>query len=340
MIFCYLGLRETNMRILLMTPAQAGSTAGNRATAERWQNLLQQTGHSVDIVTEYHGAPCDAFIALHAWRSVDAIRRFRSSWPEKPLIVALTGTDIYRHQYEYPEDTRYSMEAADALIGLHSLVANDIPAGLASKLVTLYQSSDSPEVPSDTHLDVQEGGFGVCVIGHLREEKDSLRAAYAARLLPQNSRIQVVCAGRAHDEDWHALTEEEMATNPRFQWVGELNKRETRQLMANSQVMVISSVMEGGANVVSEACRAGLPVIASDISGNVGLLGEGYAGYFPVGNERALADLLYKAEQDPEFLDTLKNQVSQLAGHFLPEKEQTSLEQALDLAVQRCSGRH
>ena len=108
----------------MITPAQPGSKAGNRATAERWETLLESAGHSVDVVTEYHGEPCDAFIALHAWRSVDAIRHFRETWPEKPLIVALTGTDIYQHQHEYPEDTRYSMGAADALIGLHDLVAH------------------------------------------------------------------------------------------------------------------------------------------------------------------------------------------------------------------------
>lgn len=133
------------MRITMITPAQPGSKAGNRATAERWETLLESAGHSVDVVTEYHGEPCDAFIALHAWRSVDAIRKFRTNWPERPLIVALTGTDIYRHQQEFPEETLYSMEAADALIGLHSLVARDIPTELADKLTTLYQSADGPE---------------------------------------------------------------------------------------------------------------------------------------------------------------------------------------------------
>lgn len=328
------------MRITMITPAQPGSKAGNRATAERWKTLLEKAGHSVGIVTDYRGEPCDAFIALHAWRSVDAVRQFRTTWPERPLIVALTGTDIYRHQQEFPEETLYSMETADALIGLHSLVASDIPTELADKLTTLYQSADGPEAFPEPRKKVQERGFGVCVIGHLREEKDSLRAAYAARLLPDDSRIQVVCAGKAYNEDWRAKAEQEMASNPRFQWLGELDKGEARQLMVDSQVMVISSVMEGGANVLSEACRAGLPVIASDIPGNVGLLGNDYAGYFPVGKERALADLLYKVEQDPEFLGTLKHQVSQLAGHFMPEKEQAALEQALRQAVQRCSERH
>jgi len=327
------------MHLIMITPAKPGSKAGNRATAERWRGLLETAGHSVEVVNDYQGEPCDAFIALHAWRSVDAIRRFREDWPEKPLILALTGTDIYRHQHEYPEDTLYSMAAADALIGLHDLVGNDIPARFADRLVTLNQSVDGPESFPAPAPDRKKTGFDVCVIGHLREEKDSLRAAFAARLLPEDSEIRVFSAGKPHDQKWQRKAEQEMAENPRFQWLGELEQAATRQLMADSEVMVISSVMEGGANVVSEACRVGLPVIASDIPGNVGLLGKDYAGYFPVGDERALAEVLYRAEQDPDFLATLKSQVSRLAGRFLPEKEQASLEQALHLAARRCSER-
>ncbi len=331
------------MRIIIITPAKPGSKAGNRATAERWKLLLENAGHTVSVVTEYQGEPCDVFIALHAWRSVEAIRRFRQSRPDSPLIVALTGTDIYRHQYEFPQDTHYSMAEADALIGLHELVAKDIPDRFGPKLVTLGQSADGPETypsPEPSFTTGQaDAEFRVCVIGHLREEKDSLRAAYAARLLPKDSRIQVLCAGKPHNEEWQITAEREMDQNPRFQWLGELEKEQTRQLMVNSRVMVVSSVMEGGANVVSEACRAGLPVIASDIPGNIGLLGTDYPGYFPVQDEQALADLLYRAEKDPDFLATLKTQVGHLAGRFVPEEEQASLEQALDLAVQRCSQR-
>jgi len=85
------------------------------------------------------------------------------------------------------------------------------------------------------------------------------------------------------------------------------------------------------------ACRAGLPVIASDISGNTGLLGEDYAGYYPVGDTQALANVLERAESDAGFLEQLREQVGQLASRFTPEKEQESLEQALALAVQRRS---
>jgi glycosyltransferase involved in cell wall biosynthesis len=72
--------------------------------------------------------------------------------------------------------------------------------------------------------------------------------------------------------------------------------------------MVISSRMEGGANVVTEALAAGVPVIASRIPGNIGMLGSDYAGYYPPGNERALARVLARAETDTEFYRLLKRQ--------------------------------
>jgi putative glycosyltransferase (TIGR04348 family) len=320
------------MRIIIITPAAADSRAGNRATAERWKNLLEASGHRVSVVTEYGGEACDAFIALHAWRSRSAIQLFRATWPDTPLLVALTGTDIYYHQREYPAETTESMAAADVLIGLHSLVARDIPAEFTDKLVTLYQSAGAVNRPV-VSLQATEY-FDVCVIGHLREEKDSLRAAMAARLLPEESRIRILCAGKPHNAQWEAAAKDEMQANSRFQWRGELNGPDTRELMIRSQVMVISSVMEGGANVVSEACRAGLPVIASDIPGNRGLLGEGYSGYFPAKDEQALAGLLQKAERDAGFLNTLRQQVSQLGPLFSPHNERKSLEQALNKAIQ------
>lgn len=322
------------MDIIILTPASPGSKAGNRATAERWQMLLEQVGHKVSIVTEYNGETCDLFLALHAWRSHTAVRLFREIWPEKPLLVALTGTDVYRHQHEFPEQTLYSMQVADVLIGLHDQVANDIPEGLRSKVITLFQSA---EKPAELSLKGSKESlyFDVCVIGHLRDEKDSLRAAMAARLLPTNSRIRVSCAGKPHNERWDMLAKQELQQNPRFRWLGELEKNDIAQLMADSELLVMSSVMEGGANVVSEACRAGLPIIASNISGNVGLLGEDYAGYYPVGDTQALAEVLKRAENDSEFVEFLREQVEQLASRFTPEEERESLEQALSLAMRR-----
>ncbi len=318
------------MQITLITPAPPGSKAGNRATAERWERLLTREGHDVRVVTDYQDEPCDLLIALHAWRSHEAVRRYRNRFPNKPLIVVLTGTDIYDHQHRFPDDTLYSMEQADCLIGLHRRVAQDIPAGFADKLVTVLQSAEQVAGQRD---EPEKDAFQVCVIGHLRREKDSLRAAKAARLLPETSRITVVNAGKAHTPDWQAAAQAEQADNPRFHWLGELDRDASQRLMLNSQVMVISSVMEGGANVVSEACRMGLPILASDISGNLGLLGEEYPGYFRTGDERDLARLLQEMETSPELLATLREWVGDCAQAFTPEAEQASLAEAVDRAT-------
>lgn len=319
------------MHIILITPAPPGSKAGNRATAERWKQLLEQSEHRVDVVTEYHGESCDLFIALHAWRSAEAVCQFRGTWPATPLIVVLTGTDIYQHQHLYPDQTYASMDEADALIGLHDRVARDIPERYHDKLLTLRQSADKPSVRGCSRL--EPGQFNVCVIGHLREEKDSLRAAWASRHLPESSQVIVSCAGKPHNDEWREKALTESRENPRFRWLGELDKDRISNLMAVSNLMVISSVMEGGANVVSEACRAGLPILASDISGNRGLLGKDYPGYFPAKDDFALADMLLRAESDGDFLAELKGRVTALAETFTPEVERQSLEQALALAV-------
>ena len=88
--------------------------------------------------------------------------------------------------------------------------------------------------------------------------------------------------------------------------------------MAAAKLMVISSVMEGGANVVSEACRIGLPILASDIPGNIGLLGEDYPGYFKTGDSQSLAQRIRHCYEEPALLP-LQEQISLKSNKFAPQ---------------------
>lgn len=99
--------------------------------------------------------------------------------------------------------------------------------------------------------------------------------------------------------------------------------------------MVISSNQEGGANVVSEAIVAGVPVIASDIPGNVGLLGRDYPGYYPVRDEAALARLLHRAETEPAFLNNLERFGRKLKPLFRRDREQAALKQIVNSVTRR-----
>lgn len=290
------------MKIILITPAKKQSKAGNRATAQRWARMLRELGHRVVIQFTWDGGPADMMLALHAWRSADSIARFRQTYPARPLIVALTGTDIYRFQDSHPEETLRSMELADTLLCLHDLAHEAIPARFGGNLHVVHQSAKplpAPRRPSKRHFDI-------CVLGHLRDEKDSLRCAYAVRDLPADSRIRLIHLGKAHDETWAKDAAAEAAANPRYHWLGEVPVWRVRREYTKTRLMVLSSLMEGGANVISEAVVAGVPVIASEIHGTVGLLGADYPGYYPVKDTAALRALLLRAEADPGFVAALE----------------------------------
>lgn len=259
-------------------------------------------------------------IALHAWRSADSIRRFRELYPDRPLVVALTGTDINTYLDSDPAPTLRSLAFADRLIVLQDLAMRRVPARFRQKVRTIYQSA--PTQPRMVARPFRH--FDVLVIGHLREVKDPLRAAEAARRLPAGSRLRIVHLGAAETPRWAALAKSEMRANPRYIWRGERSRAQVRRHLAGAQALVLSSLNEGGANVISEAVAAGIPVLASRIDGSVGLLGSDYPGYFPVGNTVALARLLRRIEDSPEFLAQLRRAIARRAPLFKPAREKTA----------------
>lgn len=304
------------MNILIVTPAPQGSRKGNRVTALRWAGLLRQLGHRVVLRQEYHGEPCHVLVALHARRSFPAIDAFRNAHPDGALILALTGTDLY-------EDIRTdglaqrSLELASRLIVLQPCGIAELPQHLRVKARVIYQSATAPRLPGAPKRNV----FQVCVLGHLREVKDPFRTAHAVRLLSVSSSIRVLHIGSALSPEMEEQARREQETNPRYRWLGDRPRWQALRLLARSRLLVLSSHLEGGANAISEAIAAGVPVLASRISGSIGLLGPNYPGYFPVGDTAALAALLERAETDKQFYVTLQRWVARLKPLVEPARE-------------------
>ena len=167
------------------------------------------------------------------------------------------------------------------------------------------------------------------MIGHLREVKDPFRAAMASRFLPDSSRIRIVHIGAALTGSMQKRALALMLSNPRYEWLGELPRWKTRQRLARSRLLVLSSKLEGGANVVSEALAAGVPVVSSRISGSIGILGEKYPGYFEGGATKELAALLDRAETDRPFLSSLKRACQSRASLITPARETRTLRELL-----------
>lgn len=304
------------MRIRLVTPAAAGSRRGNRVTADRWADLLRGLGHRVSVHEHYDGAPCDLLIALHARKSAAAIARSRRDAPDRPVFLALTGTDIYR-DVEHSALARRSLVLADRMIVLQPLAARRVPPRLRSRVRVVRQS-----VPRYAGPVVRKApGFQVVVLGHLRAVKDPFRTARAARRLSASSTVRVVHAGEALTPAMAAAARREEAGNPRYRWLGDLPRAAAMRLVERSRLLVLSSRIEGGSNALGEAIARGVPVLASRIDGTVGLLGPRYPGYFPVGDTRALAALLARAESDPAFLARLTHAIRRLAPLFAPARE-------------------
>jgi putative glycosyltransferase (TIGR04348 family) len=308
------------MRIVLITPYGADQRGGNWHTAARWSAFLQEAGYEVAVETEWDGKPADLMIALHARRSFRSILAFAQCHPGRPLMV-LTGTDLYRDIRTDP-DARTALELAHRLVILQDRGADELKPEHAAKARVIYQSA-----PDVAHRPPDDGPFRVLVVGHLREEKDPFRAALASAYLPDQSRVQILHLGRALSEEMAQAARATERKLPRYHWLGDQTHEAVFEHFADADLLVVSSLMEGGANVICEALAAGVPVVASDISGNVGMLGENYPGYYPVGDERSLAQLIARAENDPGFYAGLVRECRNRRALMTPGREASSVRQ-------------
>lgn len=314
------------MRIGIVTPAPPRSSYGNRISALRWAKILRRLGNRVSISQAYNGEPYDLLVALHARRSYRSIRRFRRQHSEAPIIVALTGTDLYR-DIRANHLVGQSLEIATRIVALQPKALDELTPNLRNKTRVIYQSVEEVK-RAPTGL--SRRSFDVCVIGHLRAVKDPFRAAIAARLLPRSSGIRILQIGGAMTATMTARAQAEASTNPRYQWLGGRPRSQVLRMLAQSHAFVLSSRIEGGANALSEAIVSSVPVLASRIDGNVGILGPDYPGFFGVGDTRQLARLLTRAENDSKFYAELRTRVRKLAPLFDPVHEAQAWTRLLD----------
>lgn len=330
--------------IWIISPASAKANNGNWQSASRWARFLR-TRYRVTIAQQWPdpGRPAtakpspssgqsdqstapdlpDLLIALHARRSAASLAAFVQAYPQRPTILLLTGTDLYR-DIAHDASAQAALRQADALVVLQTAGLAELPPPLRARASVIYQSANAlrPATGARRHLDV-------CMVGHLREEKDPatfMRAAARVR----DARVRLLHIGGALDPALGQLAEATARAHPRYRWLGALPHAATRQRLKRSFLMAITSRMEGGANVIIEAVTSGVPVLASDIGGNRGMLGDDYAGYFAPGDDGALAALIERCATDPTFYARLQAQCAARAALFSPAAEQTALLELVD----------
>ena len=316
--------------VCIVSPALAAANNGNWQTAARWQRFLAPVA-SVTIATAWDGAPVDALIALHARRSADSIARYAAADAEAKLALVLTGTDLYR-DIDTDASALHSLECASHVVVLQDEGLARLAPATRAKARVIVQSASARmrRAPAGRYIDL-------VAVGHLRDEKDPLTLMRAARLLDAGSPIRVHHIGNPLDATLADAARQTAAECPRYRWLGGLPQAAARRRIAGAHALVHMSRMEGGANVVIEAIRSGVPVLASRIDGNVGLLGHDYGGYFPVGDAAVLAGLMQRLADDAGFEAGLTAQCAALEPRFRPEVERREVRRLLAdmLAVQR-----
>jgi putative glycosyltransferase (TIGR04348 family) len=305
------GLQDVRrVRIAVATPAGRGSHKGNRVTALRWAGHLRALGHRVTVDEGWNGQPCDVLVALHATKSHASVVRWRERRGAAPLVVGLAGTDLYEDLPASPE-ARAALALATRVTVLQPLALERLAPEVRAKARVIVQSAHAaPPLPSPP------GVLRAAILAHLRAVKDPFLGAAAVRLLPPRSRWRVLHLGPP--------------VPPRWAWDGDVPRRRALGVLAGSAALVVTSRLEGGSNVVSEAIAAGVPVLSTRVDGSVGVLGADYPGLFPVGDAGALAALLVRAEEDARFLPELRERVAALRPLVDPARERGAWRALLD----------
>ena len=320
-----------NVSVVIVSPALADANNGNWQTARHWQQMLAAS-YRTRIVRDWPD-PGDAaqdtlMIALHARRSAAPIAAWAAAHPGRGLAVVLTGTDLYRDIHTDAQ-AQQSLALAQRLVVLQAMGPDELPPALRGKTRVIFQSAPArqPLPKTGRHL-------RAVMVGHLRDEKSPGTLMHAAQLLRGDPRILIDHIGAPLDPALGAAAQATAAECPNYRWLGGLPHEAVRRRIQRAHVLVHASRMEGGAHVIMEAVRSGTPVLASQVPGNVGMLGGDYAGYFPHGDAAALAALLQRcagplASPSPSaasaYLRQLSQQCDLRAPLFDPAAEQRHL---------------
>ena len=314
--------------LCIVSPALADANNGNWQTAQRWAHMLSGQYKTRISAAWPDGQDADVMLALHARRSAPSIAAWAQTHPKRPLVVALTGTDLY-HDIHHDAEAKQSLQLAYALIVLQDQGMAELPHALHNKAHVIYQSSTALPSVSKTIAHLR-----VLMVGHLRDEKNPQLLWQAAQALSADDGIYIDHIGKTLNSALGQQAQRVASQYSHYRWLGEQPHAHTRRSIQRAHVLVHPSRLEGGAHVIIEAALSGPPVLASRVSGTVGMLGADYAGYFEADNAVQLADLLRRCQRTQTQPDGLLAQLTQAchgrAPLFQPEHEQASLYTLLD----------
>lgn len=306
------------MKINVCTGYPLSSPKGNSVTAKRMVRLFEAAGHQAMAMHTNEPPPADVTISLHALKTAAATLFFAKHNPDAKVLILLTGTDVNGGIESKPKLAQTVLELADAVVVAQPACIEDLPPDWRAKVNVIYPSIDLPE---PAQIDIPEGPLFTNV-GHLRQVKNPHLMFRALQHFEHHVNAWSIGTDLDSTDGQQAIVN--MRADDRYRWMGGCAREEATAWMKHSLATINTSFSEGGANTIIEAIHLGTPVLASDIHGNRGLLGEAYGGYFASDNSEELAALMVRCLDDRAFVERLKAQLAQQKPLFTNEAEVTS----------------
>lgn len=279
------------MKVCVASPYPLSELKGNSVTTDRIVAMLNEGGIEARGAHGNDGELADILITLHAIKGAPAVFDFKKKTPKGKVIILLTGTDIYQGLPEGSQIGEDALQLADRIVVPQEAAIQKLPEKVRGKTVVIRSSLDSIAVKATP----SQSPFVISVVGHLRPVKRPFLTIETLAQYPEWSDLEVWQIGQALDEEMRKTAEFWMEEDKRYRWCGGLPRGESLALCAKSSLTINSSILEGGANSVLEAMTMGVPVLASRIEGNVGLLGDDYPGYFEEGEmAKALEAIMHQ----------------------------------------------
>lgn len=176
---------------------------------------------------------------------------------------------------------------------------NELAAGLeagmcsAERSVVIRNAVDVSAAPRSRH---DRPTPRLVAVGRLKAPKDFLTLLRALAALSDHG-FETLIVGDGPDRGVIEAEVERLGLDGRVRLVGE--RGDVAELLAGSDVFVLSSRSEGLPVAVLEAMAAELPVVASDVGGLSELVVDGETGLLvPAGDETALAEALATLLED------------------------------------------
>jgi glycosyltransferase involved in cell wall biosynthesis len=267
------------MKVCVASPYPLSELKGNSVTTERIVAILNEGGVEARGSHGNDGEPADILITLHAIKGAHTVFDFKKKTPEGKVVILLTGTDIYQGLPDGSQIGQDALHEADRIVVPQEAAIRRLPEEVRGKTVVIRSSLD----PIGVNAIPSQSPFVISVVGHLRPVKRPFLTIETLAQHPEWSGVEVWQIGQALDAEMRKTAEFWKEEDRRYRWCGGLPRGKSLALCAKSSLTINSSILEGGANAVLEAMTMGVPVLASRIEGNVGLLGDDYPGYFEEG---------------------------------------------------------